>query len=350
MRDPPQGEPTLQAPTLTPDLASRLADLALASVSVEYPAMQPHVLASPDDLRPPRAWHPAFFGAFDWHSCVHMHWTLARLARLVPRLPQRAAIVRAFDDHLTADAIAAECATFARPLSASFERTYGWAWLLELVRELGESPDADARRLVHTLAPVADVIVARWFEWLPRARLPIRHGVHPNSAFGLALAIDYARARGEEALGSACVSTALAWYGEDADAPAAWEPSGADFLSPVLMEADLMRRVLPRERYGIWLDAFLPGLARGEPATLFTPARPSDRSDPQIVHLDGLNLSRAWCMRGIANALPPHDPRVAALEASARAHLAAGWAGLDSGHYSGTHWLASFALLALTRA
>ncbi|GMU72596.1 MAG: DUF2891 domain-containing protein [Burkholderiales bacterium] len=350
MRDPARSDLAGRAPALTPDVASRLARVALASLAVEYPSMQVHVLGSPDDLRSPREWHPAFFGSFDWHSSVHMHWTLARLARLVPGLPERASIVRVFDAHVTAETIASECAYFARPLSASFERTYGWAWLLELVRELRADGGGDARRWARTLAPLAELVAARWRTWLPRTQIPIRHGVHANSAFGLALALDYARAAGDGALESACVAKALSWFGEDADAPAAWEPSGADFLSPVLMEADLMRRVLPHERFGAWLGGFLPGLERGEPASLFTPAVPSDRSDPQIVHLDGLNLSRAWCLRGIANALARDDPRVSVLVASAHRHLAAGWAGLDSDDFVGTHWLASFALLALTES
>jgi hypothetical protein len=253
-----------------------------------------------------------------------------------------------FDEHLAEERIAVEVAYLARPGTASFERPYGWAWLLELARELGTGDDPDARRWAHAIAPLARAFAARFVEWLTRARYPIRYGMHANGAFGLAFAIDYARARRDEALERACTTSALAWYGADRDAPAAWEPSGADFLSPTLTEADLMRRVLPHPRYGDWLAAFLPGLAHGAPAALFAPAEVGDRGDPQIVHLDGLNLSRAWAMRGIANALPGGDPRVDVLRAAARLHLDAGLAGLDSGDYMGAHWLASFALLALT--
>ncbi|CAG1008168.1 hypothetical protein BURK1_03492 [Burkholderiales bacterium] len=340
--------PSMQVPELTVTTASRLARVALANVSTEYPNKPDHVLGSPDDLRASRELHPAFYGSYDWHSCVHMHWLLARVARLVPALPERAAIVRTFDAHFAPEAIAAECAYLARPHARSFERTYGWAWLLELARELGQGDDADSRRWSRAIAPLAAAFAARWRDWLARARYPIRHGTHPNSAFGLALAIDYARAAQERALEDACVSRALAWFGGDRDAPAAWEPSGADFLSPALMEADLMRRVLPHERYGAWLAAFLPGLAHGEPRALFAPAEATDRSDPQIVHLDGLNLSRAWCMRGIANALPPGDARAAVLRDASQRHVATGMEGLESGDYMGAHWLATFAVLAMT--
>ena len=338
----------MQAPALTPALASRLARVALANVRTEHPNKPDHVLVRAQDLRATRELHPAFYGSYDWHSSVHMHWSLARLRRLAPELPERAEIAAVLDEHLDPAAIAAECAYLARPSTASFERPYGWAWLLELARELAQDDDRDARRWSRALAPLADTFAQRFRTWLPRAHYPIRYGMHANSAFGVAFAIDYARAVGAGDLEKACVARALDWYGNDRDAPVAWEPSGADFLSPSLVEADLMRRVLPHERYGPWLERFLPGLARSEPATLFMPALVSDRADPQIVHLDGLNLSRAWCMRGIANALPPGDARVKPLARAARRHVIAGFAGLDSGDYLGAHWLASFALLSLS--
>ena len=321
---------------LTADLASSFARTALRNVAQEYPAKLDHVLRGPDDVRSPRALHPAFYGSFDWHSCVHMHWTLARVYRLFPLLPERAAIEATFDAHLTASNIGAECAYLARPESAAFERTYGWAWLLELARELRDT------RWSSTLQPLADALVARYFEYLPRQRHPLRQGLHPNSAFGLAFAIDYADATGDAGLRAACMDAAHRWFAKDGDVPLAWEPSGIDFLSPTLMEADLMRRVLPPHDYGRWLDAFLP---RG--CTL-APVAVDDRSDGYIVHLDGLNLSRAWCLQGIASALAPGDPRIATLRASAADHLDAGMQGLASGDYAGAHWLATFATLALT--
>jgi hypothetical protein len=287
------------------------------------------------DVLGPRALHPAFYGSFDWHSCVHMHWTLARVRRVFPSLAERPAIDAAFDAHFTISNIATECAYLARPEAAAFERTYGWAWLLALARELIGTQWAPA------LAPLADAFVARYLDYLPRQRYPLRQGLHPNSAFGLALAIDFADATGRASLRAACNDAALRWFGGDRDAPVQWEPSGIDFLSPALMEADLMRRVLPRDEFARWLDAFLPRVA-------FTPVRVDDRSDGYIVHLDGLNLSRAWCMRGIADALPAGDPRAGALRTSAASHLRAGMEGVASADYAGAHWLATFAVLALT--
>ena len=340
----------MQAPALTPAFASRLARVALANVRTEFPTKPEHVLLAPGDARTSRELHPAFYGSYDWHSCVHMHWTLARVRRLVPALPERDAIGEVLDEHLSDAAIAAECKYLARPSTASFERPYGWAWLLELARELRTGEDPDARRWSRALAPLATAFARRFIDWLPRAHYPIRYGMHANSAFGLAFALDYARATEDETLERACIGSALAWYGGDRDAPASWEPSGADFLSPSLCEADLMRRVLPHDRYAGWLRAFLPGIERGEPPSLFVPATVTDRSDPQTVHLDGLNLTRAWTMRGIAHALPPGDARIAALQPAAMRHLDAGLDGLDSGDYMGAHWLASFALLALSEA
>jgi hypothetical protein len=333
--------------SLTEALAARFAQLALANVEREYPNQPGHALQAPGDLQPTRALHPAFYGSYDWHSCVHMHWLLARVWRAFPALPQRAAIGALFDRHLMPDAIAGECAYLARPGTQSFERTYGWAWLLKLATELAAVDDGPAARWAQALAPLAAVFVARYRAWLPKARYPIRHGIHPNSAFGLAFALDYARSAGELELEDAIVARAQVWYGGDRDAPAAWEPSGADFLSPSLMEADLMRRVLPPHEFAPWLGGFLPGLAQRAPATLFAPVEVSDRSDPQIVHLDGLNLSRAWCMKGIVAGLPTGDARAAVLREAADDHLAAGLAGLGSGDYFGEHWLASFATLAL---
>ena len=321
---------------LTPELASSFARTALANVAQEYPAKLDHVMGGPADVRGPRELHPAFYGSFDWHSCVHMHWTLARVRRLHPSLPERAAIDGVFDARLTVRNVEGECAYLARPESAAFERTYGWAWLLELARELrGE-------RWWPVLRPLADAFAARYVDYLPRQRYPLRQGLHPNSAFGLAFAIDYADAAGDAVLRAACVDAAHRWFARDRDAPVAWEPSGIDFLSPALMEADLMRRVLGPRDFSSWLDAFVPG------GFALAPVAVDDRSDGYIVHLDGLNLSRAWCMEGIARALPAEDPRVAALRASAAAHHDAGMRGLASGDYAGAHWLATFATLALT--
>jgi hypothetical protein len=255
---------------------------------------------------------------------------------------QRDEIEVTFDRHITPGNIAQECAYLARPESRAFERTYGWAWLLELARELRGT------RWQSALAPLDDSIVARYLDYLPRQRYPLRHGLHANSAFGLAFALDYARERGHADLARACTEAAQRWFAQDHAAPAAWEPSGADFLSPALMEAALMQRVMAAGDFSTWLDGFLPGIEGRQPATLFEPVLVDDRSDGFIVHLDGLNLSRSWCMQAIARALPEDDARGVALRVASQAHLDAGLTGLASGEYAGEHWLATFAVLALT--
>jgi hypothetical protein len=334
-------------PILSVAHATRFADLALANVVREYPNKPDHVLASPDDLRAPRALHPSFYGSYDWHSCVHMHWLLVRVRRLFPRLPQRADIDVLLDRHFAPQAIAAEIAYLAAPETRAFERTYGWAWLLKLADELARSDDDDARRWFAQLAPLAAAFVNRYLAYLPQATYPIRYGIHPNSAFGLMFALDHARSCGARALGEMADAKARAWFADDRSVPASWEPSGSDFFSPALIEADLMRRVLDPPGFARWLTGFLPDLAHGEPATLFVPATVSDRTDPQIVHLDGLNLSRAWCWRGIAAALPADDARRVPAREAAAVHLTAGLAGVEAADYVGAHWLATFAALAL---
>ncbi len=334
--------------SLTLELASKLAQLALANVEREFPNKLDHVITDAQAVAPPRALHPAFFGSFDWHSCVHAHWMLVRLLKLFPELPETAAIRATLDTNLRPENIDAEVAYLSRAESHGFERTYGWAWLLKLAEELACWRDADAHRWSRDLAPLAYTFVARYIDHLPEATYPVRHGVHSNSAFGLAFALDFARACDTATLAGLCETKALQWYAGDRDAPAAWEPSGMDFFSPALIEADLMRRVLRGKAFGEWLAAFLPGIERREPASLFTPATVSNRGDPFIVHLDGLNLSRAWCWRAIAAALPDDDPRAAIAGAAADLHREAGMAGVASGHYAGDHWLATFAVFALT--
>ncbi len=333
---------------LTLDLASRLALLALANVEREFPNKLDHVITDAPAVVPPRALHPAFFGSFDWHSCVHAHWMLVRLLKLFPELPEAAAIRARLDSNLGSANIDAEVAYLSRSESRGFERTYGWAWLLKLAEELACWRDADAHRWSRDLAPLAYAFVERYIDHLPDATYPVRHGVHSNSAFGLAFALDFARACDTATLAELCETKARQWYLDDRDAPAAWEPSGTDFFSPALIEADLMRRVLKGQAFEEWLAAFLPGIERRQPASLFTPATVSNRGDPFIVHLDGLNLSRAWCWWAIAASLPHDDPRAAIAEDAATMHCEAGMAGIASGHYVGDHWLATFAVFALT--
>lgn len=329
--------------------ASAFARLALKGIRKEYPNKPAEVLAGEGDVKPPREIHPAFYGSYDWHSSVHGHWMLVRLLRTFPELPETKEIRAALRENLTAKNLAAELATFNRPHMQSWERPYGWAWLLRLAQELHDWDDADGKEWAKNVRPLADAVAARYVGYFPKQTYPIRSGVHSSTAFGLAFALDYAQAMGDGKLRDLVIERAKSYYGKDKDIPARWEPDGADFFSPSLMEADLMRRVLPAAEFREWFAAFLPGLAKGEPKSLLEPATVTDRTDPQIVHLDGLNLSRAWCMRGIASALAKDDPARRALLESAGRHARAGLAHVASGDYAGEHWLASFAVYLLSQ-
>jgi hypothetical protein len=332
--------PAAEPSALTREQASAFAKLALKGVRKEYPNKLDHVMGGADDVKGPKALHPAFYGCYDWHSAVHGHWMLVRVLKLFPDLPEAKDIRAVMNEHLTAENLKAEAAYFTRPHAKSFERPYGWAWLLKLAEELHGWDDAEAKVWAGNLRPLADTVVARYLDYFPRQTYPIRTGVHPNTAFGLAFAHDYARATGHKQLQELVAERAKTYFLTDADAPAKWEPSGADFFSPVLMEADLMRRVLPPAEFRDWLKKFLPD----PPKTLLDPAIVSDRTDPQLVHLDGLNLSRAWCMQSIAAALPQDDPLRKVLLDSAARHAEAGLKHVASGDYVGEHWLASFAV------
>jgi hypothetical protein len=334
--------PSPSAERLTPELASAFARIALGHVAREYPNKLDHVLDGPKDARSPRSLHPIFFGSFDWHSCVHGYWTLATVLRLHPRIPEASAIRTLFHNAFTAENVAAEVAYLARPASRGFERPYGWGWLLKLQAELLQHKPGWAA----ALQPLADAFADRFRTFLPKAAYPIRTGVHSSTSFAIALASDYARAVGDAELLDLFEEKARAWHLDDRNA-AAWEPSLDDFLSPTLTTAECLRRLLPADEFRAWFAAYLPEAAQRRPASLFTPAVVTDRTDGKIVHLDGLNLSRAWCWRALANALADDDPvRAAALDA-ARRHLAASLPHV-AGDYMGEHWLASFALLALT--
>ncbi len=335
-------------PALTKDRGSAFARLAIKGMNKEYPNKPEHVMSGPADVKGPKALHPAFFGCYDWHSSVHGHWMLARLLRLFPDLPEAGEIRAILSTHLTAENLKSETDYFARPDSKSFERPYGWAWLLKLTQELQGWDDPDAKVWTTNLRPLADAIVGRYLDFFPKQTYPIRTGVHPNTAFGLSFAHDYARAVGDKRLLALVEERARTYFGADADVPAGWEPGGADFFSPSLTEADLMRRVLPPADFRPWLARFLPGVARGEPKVLFAPATVTDRTDPQLVHLDGLNLSRAWGMNSIATALPEDDPARSILVASATRHAESALAHVASGDYAGEHWLATFAVYLLS--
>jgi hypothetical protein len=331
---------------LTPELASKFAGLALAHVTREYPHKLDHVMRGPADVRGPRELHPVFYGSFDWHSCVHGYWLLARLLRRFPGLPEAPRIAALLDAQLTPELVAAEVSYLHEdPVRRGFERPYGWAWLLMLAAEFARDESDAGRRRSAALAPLADAFAQRFRDFLPKATYPVRVGTHFNTAFAVALALEYADASGDTALREMLAERAVAWYGADENCQA-WEPSGDDFLSSALIEAECMRRVLPPDEFGRWIDRFLPRIGHGQPATLFTPAIVSDRTDGKIAHLDGLNLSRAWCWRSLARTWPADDPRRARADAAAGAHLAASLPHV-AGDYMGEHWLATFALLAL---
>ena len=328
---------------LTPELADRFARIALGHVGREFPNKLDQVLTDLGDLASPRALHPIFYGSFDWHSAVHSHWLLARVLRRFPELPSAGAIGAWLDQAFTQANVDGELAFLARPSAAGFERPYGWAWLLMLQAELEAHAMASGRGWAAILRPLARAFEARFQAWLPKATYATRVGTHGSSAFALALAHRYVPFAADHDFGRVLADAARRWFAGDADARP-FEPSGVDFLSPTLMEAECLRRLLPEAEFATWFARFLPRLAEGEPATLFTPATVSDRTDGQIAHLDGLNLSRAWCWRHLAEVAPPAiRGRLAEV---ADAHFAAALPHLVD-HYMGEHWLASFALLAL---
>ncbi len=333
---------------LTRSEASHFARLALKCVGKEFPNKLDHVMNDAAEVRPPSSLHAAFYGCFDWHSSVHGHWILVRLLRLFPDLPEAAEIRTALGRNLSAENLLAEAAYLKAPNRQSFERTYGWAWLLKLAEELGRAEDGDLRQWSKNITPLADALAARYLDFLPKQTYPIRTGVHPNTSFGLAFAWDYAEASGNRKLAELVRERSLAYFAADADYPAAWEPGGEDFFSPSLMEADLMRRVMKPEEFARWFNRFLPGISRGEPRGLLHPATVTDRSDPKLVHLDGLNLSRAWCMKSIAAALPAGNPAAKTLAQSATLHAREALSHVASGDYAGEHWLASFAVYLLS--
>lgn len=334
--------------TLTESQASHFAALALKCVTKEYPNKPDHTINDGNDVKSPRTLHPAFYGCFDWHSSVHGHWMLVRLLRLFPRLPEATQIRSALNANLTAQNIAAEVAYLNQPNRQSFERTYGWAWLLKLAQAVQNAGDEDVKRWSDNLKPLAEALAQKYLNFLPKQNYPIRTGVHPNTAFGLAFALDYATTTGNKKLKSLVEERSRTYFANDVDYPAAWEPGGEDFFSPALMEADLMRRVMPAAEFERWFHRFLPGINKGEPQSLLHPAVVTDRTDPKLVHLDGLNLSRAWCMRNIATALPTNDQARAVLSRAADEHAREALAHVASGNYEGEHWLASFAVFTLS--
>ena len=334
--------------SLTQAQASHFAALALKCVNREYPNKPDHVMNDRHDVDNPKALHPAFYGCFDWHSSVHGHWMLVRLLRMFPNLPEAQEIRKALGANLSADNIAGEVKYLKQPNRQSFERTYGWAWLLKLAEELSLWDDAEGKAWSKNLQPLVDALVNQYLVFLPKQTYPIRTGVHPNTAFGLEFAFDYAKTTGNERLAALIAERSRTYFGKDTSYPASWEPGGEDFFSPALMEADLMGRVMEPVEFQRWFHRFLPGLSVARYKNLLRPAVVTDRTDPKLVHLDGLNLSRAWCMRSIAAALPKNDPYRRILSSAARVHAEDALAHVASGDYAGEHWLASFAVFLLS--
>ena len=331
--------------SLTVEGASHLASLPLKCLQQQYPNKTNHTsLGDSDQLMTPMQQHPAFYGCFDWHSSVHGHWMLVRLLKQFPGLPEAKEIRAAISKNIISENITQEIKYFDGKLAKSYERTYGWAWILKLQQELLTWNDADAKQWRTALQPFCDTLIKLWMNYLPKQTYANRTGVHPNTAFGLVFALDYARTAGNLVFETAIIKAAKQLYLKDKNAPTVWEPDGTDFLSPSLEEADLMRNVLSKEQFIHWLNNWIT------PASLQHLTQlpiVSDRTDLQIVHLDGLCFSRSWCMKGIAKLLPQSDKRKQVLIRSAIQHLKASLPNVASGSYGGEHWLASFAVYAI---
>ena len=342
-------ETTAVPPTFDINAAERFANLALACVHKEYPNKLSHSLNSDADVAPPRKLTPAFYGCYDWHSSVHGHWLLARLVRTFPDASFAPSAQEALRQSLTTENIAKEAAYLRAEGRASFERPYGLAWLLQLIAELREWDDPQAREMAANLRPLEEAALERLNGWLPKLSHPVRIGEHDQTAFALSLMLDYARASGDTKFADLIVSKAKQFYLGDKNCPLGYEPSGEDFLSPCLGEADVMRRVLLGPEFAHWLRTFLPQISRAKNGSWLQSVVSPDPSDPKLAHLDGLNLSRAWMLEGIAAGLPKDDKRLAMIMAAAEEHKSAGLAAVTGKHYEGGHWLGSFAVYLVTK-
>jgi hypothetical protein len=329
--------------------AERFANLALACVHKEYPNHISHTLNSDADAAPPRKLTPAFYGCYDWHSSVHGHWLLVRLVRTFADAPFVQPAREALRQSLTAANIMQEAAYLRGEGRASFERPYGLAWLLQLAAELREWDDPQAKEMAANLHPLEEVVLERLNNWLPKLSNPVRIGEHDQTAFALGLLFDYAHGNGDQKFTELVAAKTKQFYFNDKNCPLAYEPSGEDFLSPCLGEADLMRRVLPSQEFARWLRTFMPQIPTSGDDKWLQPVVSPDPSDPKLAHLDGLNLSRAWMLEGIAADLPKSDKRLAAIRATAKAHSRAGLAAVTGEHYEGGHWLGSFAVYLVTK-
>ena len=339
---------TAAAETLPAETAARLANLALTCVHQEYPNKISHVMDSDADAQPPRKLTPAFYGCYDWHSAVHGHWLLVRLTRLHPDAPFVGKAREALATSLTAENLAIEVAYLGRKGREPFERPYGLAWLLALALELREWDDPQAREWATALAPLERAAAARLQAWLPKLAYPIREGEHSQTAFAFGLILDWAKETNNRAMEDLLVSRTRTLYLADRNCPIDYEPSGQDFLSPCIGEADLMRRVLARAEFATWLKTFLPRIPRDGSGDWLPVGIVMDRTDGKLVHLDGLNLSRAWMLEGIASGLPAADRRLPALRAAAAKHRVAGLSAVTGENYAGGHWLGTFATYLVT--
>jgi hypothetical protein len=342
-------EMAVMPPTFDITAAERFASLALACVHKEYPNHLSHTLNSDADVAPPRKLTPAFYGCYDWHSSVHGHWLLVRLVRTFPSAAFVPSAREALRQSLTAANIAQEAAYLRGEGRASFERPYGLAWFLQLLAELREWDDPQAKEMAANLRPLEEAALERLNNWLPKLSHPVRIGEHDQSAFALGLMFDYAHGNGDERFAELVVSKAKQFYLRDKNCPLAYEPSGEDFLSPCLGEADLMRRVLPSSGFSSWLLGFMPQISPASKVAWLEPVVSPDPSDPKLAHLDGLNLSRAWMLEGIAAGLPKDDKRLPVIRSAAEEHKRAGLAAVTGKHYEGGHWLGSFAVYLVTR-
>lgn len=331
--------------TLTMKGATHLASLPMKCIGQEYPNKTSHTSASDSDhVVTPQQLHPAFYGCFDWHSSVHGHWMLIKILKEFRSLPEAASLRQQLNKSLTISNIQAELKYFDLPFTSSWERTYGWGWILKLQEELDNWNDSDGIKWSKALQPLSTKIVELWKNFLPRQTYPNRTGVHPNTAFGLVFALDYSRSSKDTSFENAITKSAVSLFSNDRNIPAEWEPNGSDFLSPSLEEADLMRRILDKTSFLKWFELFI---SKGGVKHLTILPVVSDRSDLQIVHLDGLSFSRSWCMKGIASALPAGNEMKSTLIRSSVHHLSTALANVASGEYGGEHWLASFAVYAL---
>jgi len=335
--------------SMSPELTQRFSALALACIQQEFPNKISRTTDTAEAIGRPREIFPTFYGCFDWHSSVHGHWLLVRLLRLSPSTADwRGEAIEKLNQNFTVENLAGEVANFSRPARGSWERPYGLAWYLQLTTELRQWDNPQAKEWLKILTPLEQDIAQSIKEWLPKLAYPIRLGTHNQSAFAFGLILDWARETNDTEMESLIVQRALAFHRTDVNCPLAYEPSGEDFLSPCLMEADLMRRVLNTKEFSEWLSAFLPAIPIDGSSDWLAPGIVKDASDGKLVHLDGVNSSRAWNLYNIARALPTSDKRKAALVANAKIHANAGVAAVSDQHYSGSHWLASFATYLMT--